>query len=100
VEVVTLRVRAVGPTPAPAFELLPAGDLEPTPLAEQAVWFETAAGLAACPARLYARGDLRAGQRLAGPALVVQLDATTVIPPDWSGAVDAAGHLLLSCNST
>jgi N-methylhydantoinase A len=97
VEVVNLRVRAVGPTPPPAFEPLPAAaEAVPAPLAEQAVWFEAGGGLSALSARLFDRQDLRAGHRLAGPALIVQLDATTVVPPGWSGRVDEAGHLLLS----
>jgi N-methylhydantoinase A len=97
VEVVNLRVRAVGPTPPPVFEPLPAADgAEPAPLAEQAVWFEADGELSPLPARLYDRQSLRAAHRLAGPALIVQLDATTVVPPGWAGQVDAAGHLLLA----
>ncbi len=45
---------------------------------------------------LYRRELLSTGNRLAGPALVVQLDTTTVIPPGWAGEVDAYGNLLLA----
>ena len=45
---------------------------------------------------LYQRELLAAGNRIAGPALVVQLDTTTVIPPSWQGEVDAYGNLLLT----
>ena len=45
---------------------------------------------------LYQRELLAAGNRIAGPALVVQLDTTTVIPPGWQGEVDAHGNLLLT----
>ncbi|MCC6187934.1 MAG: hydantoinase/oxoprolinase family protein [Anaerolineales bacterium] len=96
VEVVNLRVRAVGPTPRLDFEPLPAAQVEPVPLPRQDVWFETAAGLVSLPTRLYAREALRAGHSVTGPALLVQLDATTVIAPGWSGSIDTAGHLLLS----
>ena len=44
---------------------------------------------------LYDRDRLRAGDRLRGPALVLQLDTTTVIPPAWGAVVDAAGNLVL-----
>ena len=44
---------------------------------------------------LYRRELLAAGNRLAGPALVVQLDTTTVIPPGWQAEVDPYGNLLL-----
>ena len=45
---------------------------------------------------LYQRELLVAGNRIAGPALVVQLDTTTVVPPGWQGEVDAYGNLLLA----
>ena len=44
---------------------------------------------------LYQRELLAAGNRIAGPALVVQLDTTTVVPPGWQGEIDAYGNLLL-----
>ena len=45
---------------------------------------------------LYDRDLLSVGDRIVGPALVVQLDATTVVPPGWQGDVDAYGNLLLT----
>ena len=45
---------------------------------------------------LYRRDLMAAGNRIAGPALVVQLDTTTVVPPGWQGEVDAYGNLLLA----
>jgi N-methylhydantoinase A len=98
VEVVNLRVRAVGVTPTLPFERLPPGGPDPAParLGQQPVWFQTAGGsLEAWPTALYDREGLRPGNRLPGPALLFQLDATTVIPPGWQGRVDGFGHLLL-----
>ena len=40
--------------------------------------------------------DSRPGATLAGPAIVEQLDSTTVVPPGWSLRVDAHGNLLVS----
>ena len=45
---------------------------------------------------LYQRELLLTGNRIDGPALVVQLDATTVVPPGWQGEVDPYGNLLLT----
>ena len=45
---------------------------------------------------LYQREELVCGNRISGPALVVQMDCTTVVPPGWSGAVDPFGNLLLN----
>jgi N-methylhydantoinase A len=59
------------------------------------VWFEGQAGLQPQAARLFEREKFRAGNRVEGPAIVFQMDATTVIPPGWAGMVDCWGHLLL-----
>ena len=45
---------------------------------------------------LYQRELLATGNHISGPALVVQLDSTTVIPPGWQGEVDPYGNLLLA----
>jgi N-methylhydantoinase A len=45
--------------------------------------------------KIYDRERLRAGHRFDGPAIVVQMDATTAVPPDWRATVDAWGNLVL-----
>jgi 5-oxoprolinase (ATP-hydrolysing) len=44
---------------------------------------------------LWRRQQLVAGQRIAGPALVVEPTGTTVLEPGWGGRVLAGGELLL-----
>ena len=97
VELVNLRVRAVGETRKPVFEELPVGGADPSAASagERPVWFEGQAGLQPQAARLFEREKFRAGNRVEGPAIVFQMDATTVIPPGWTGMVDYWGHLLL-----
>jgi N-methylhydantoinase A len=46
-------------------------------------------------ATIVARASLRAGDTLAGPAVVEQLDTTTLIPPGWHARALAAGSLLV-----
>jgi N-methylhydantoinase A len=46
-------------------------------------------------APVYERGSLRAGQRLAGPAIVAQYDSTTLILPAHVGVVHASGSILI-----
>ncbi len=43
----------------------------------------------------YRRTDLGAGQRHKGPAIILQKDSTTVVPPDWTFAADGYGNILL-----
>jgi N-methylhydantoinase A len=48
---------------------------------------------------LYARDALGAGDVFDGPAIVTQLDTTTLVPPGWQGRADASGALLLTRTS-
>ena len=45
---------------------------------------------------LYDRSKLLPGNVVSGPAVVFQLDSTTIIPPDWHGAFDVYNNLILS----
>ena len=45
---------------------------------------------------LYEREKLDVGATLAGPAIVEQFDATTVVPPGWRARVDRHRNLVLS----
>ncbi|MGH7267574.1 MAG: hypothetical protein ACREMB_22360, partial [Candidatus Rokuibacteriota bacterium] len=47
-----------------------------------------------CP--VYERYRLRAGNRLRGPAIVEQVDSTTVVEPGFAVTVDRFGNLLLA----
>jgi N-methylhydantoinase A len=46
--------------------------------------------------RLYERERLPPGTRIAGPAIVEQFDATTVVPQGWSAEVDRFHNLVLT----
>jgi N-methylhydantoinase A len=41
-----------------------------------------------------------AGDRFRGPAIVEQMDCTTVVPPDFAARVDDAGNLLLEVKNS
>ena len=46
-------------------------------------------------AKLVTREDLRPGDRIDGPAVIAEQNATTVIEPGWQARVTALDHLLL-----
>jgi N-methylhydantoinase A len=95
VELVTLRVEAAGRTiPSPRPDLA-AGDT-PTPVQSQMVHWET--GDVETP--IYNREMLAAGATLVGPAVVTQLDTTTIIPPGWTASVHPSAALLLRRNAS
>ncbi|HXX85137.1 MAG TPA: hydantoinase B/oxoprolinase family protein, partial [Casimicrobiaceae bacterium] len=46
-------------------------------------------------APVYARDDLRPGDRIAGPAVIAERNATTVIDPGWAATLSPRDHLIL-----
>jgi 5-oxoprolinase (ATP-hydrolysing) len=46
-------------------------------------------------APVYVRSDLRPGDRIAGPAVIAEQNATTVIEPGWAAALTARDDLVL-----
>ncbi|HYR33310.1 MAG TPA: hydantoinase/oxoprolinase family protein, partial [Burkholderiales bacterium] len=46
-------------------------------------------------APLYRRAELGAGQVIAGPAIIAEANATTVVEPEWRASVTALDHLVL-----
>ncbi|MDF2765814.1 MAG: 5-oxoprolinase [Rhodospirillales bacterium] len=53
-------------------------------------------GGSAREAQFYRRAELRPGDRIMGPAVIVEDNATTVIEPGWQAEVTALDHLLLT----
>lgn len=45
---------------------------------------------------LYARADTRPGDRIDGPAIVAEANATTVVDPGWQAEVTSLDHLVLT----
>ena len=55
--------------------------------------------LADYPTTFYRRDLLPVGELVAGPAIVLQMDSTTVVPPQHNLHADAAGNLIIRRNS-
>lgn len=86
VEIYQLGLRAIGTTPKPSFEPSNAKAAPPPePASRRAVWFE---GSEWIDTPVYDRLELPAGTRLEGPAIIDQLDSTTVVPPDTRAEID------------
>jgi N-methylhydantoinase A len=91
VELVTLRVEATGRMPAPPRPTLPSGS---GARLRGMTKVHFASSTAEVP--LFDRPSLGAGDRLTGPAIVSQLDATTLILPGWAAEVHPSGAILMS----
>ena len=92
-EVVAARLKAIGPVENPTIEPEPEGARDPGAalLEERAVVFDGRPQ----PTRCYDRSLLRPGNAFEGPALILQMDSTTVIPPGWTARVDGYGNLVI-----
>ena len=92
-EIVTLRLQAVAGFEPPALPHQEPGppDAGDALAGQREVWF----GGRPHRAALYRRDRLRAGHRFVGPAIVVQYDTTTIVPPGWGAAVDTWLNLIL-----
>ena len=95
VEIVNLRLKMVGVVDKPSLPRVSEGGPEPSHslIEKRIVWFEEPKETA-----VYERTSLKAGNQLAGPVVVVQMDATTVVPPGWLATVDSFGSLLIRRN--
>lgn len=95
IQLVTLRLEATG--------LVRKAELKAHPMAgpdasaaitgQRPVWFPEAGDFVPTP--IYSRDALQPGNRFAGPAIVEQMDTTTVVPPGMTARVDPYLNLIL-----
>ncbi len=94
-QLVTFRAEATGIVSKA--DIRPAAEGRPDPRAAEFgrrdVWLRETGAFVSCP--LYDRERLAAGNRIAGPAIVEQMDATTLIVPAATATVDRYLNLLL-----
>ena len=92
VEIVTLRLRAIGLVDKIALpEIAAAAGSKPEAYEQRAVRLDGASHHV--PA--YRRDALRAGHRVSGPAVVDQLDSTSLVFPGQTADVDRHGNLII-----
>jgi N-methylhydantoinase A len=96
-EFVNLRLTAMGNISKPKHEevepLGPDG-LNAALQGRRSVYFAEAGGLVDCP--IYTRHKLGSGAALDGPAIVTEMDSTTVLHPGSQMKVDRYGNLLIT----
>ena len=72
-----------------------AGSLDAARLRIGSCSFRVDGGLVRFDTPYYRRDAIPAGQPIEGPAVVVQRDTTTVVPPGWTAAAETDGNLIL-----
>jgi N-methylhydantoinase A len=91
VEVVNLRGAVIAARPLAPAEA-PASASGMRDVTVRPVWFRET-GFVETP--IHRRADFAVGDRIEGPAIVEQMDSTTVIPPGWHAVVAVEGSLLM-----
>ncbi len=92
-EVVNLRAIVEGEPPVVGADELERGSGDPSAAvqAEQDIYV----GGRPRRAKVYSRAGLRAGDVVAGPAIVTEMDSTTLILPEHVGEIDKIGNILI-----
>jgi N-methylhydantoinase A len=105
IEIVGFGATAIGRVEAPELPVLAAGERDPPAQARtgtRRVFFE-GPGLddagAWATAQVLARDKLLAGNRIAGPAIIEEISATTVLYPGDRAEMHASGVLIVECPS-
>jgi N-methylhydantoinase A len=95
VQFVTFRLEATGLVSKATLKEHPLGgpDASKAIREQREVWLAESRDFVSCP--VYAREELKPGNRFAGPAIVEQMDATTVVLPGMTARVDAYLNLIL-----
>jgi N-methylhydantoinase A len=97
IEVVNIRVSGIGHIPKMKRLTPPAGgDLASARVREGACVFRVNGELQSFSTAFYQRSLLAVGTKFTGPAIVLQKDSTTVIPPGASAEVDASGNIIIT----
>ena len=96
VEFVNLRLTAIGKIAKPRLRELEGDntDIAAAQKATRSAYFAESDGYVECP--IYDRYRLGPGCVLTGPAIVEEIDSTTVIHPGYSAQVDRFGNLILT----
>ncbi len=96
VQLVNLRVAAVGRTdrPKPRFIERGAASAQVALKDRRKVHFQSNGKFVDTP--VYERDRLRAGNRIAGPAMIEQSDSTIVVPPRLNAVVDPHGRIVIA----
>jgi N-methylhydantoinase A len=95
IQAVTFRLEAIGGVRAAKLEAYPkaTGPLETACMTQRDVWLPESGGFVELP--VYGRDLLGPGHVIDGPAIVEQMDATTVILPGQTATVDAWLNILI-----
>jgi len=97
IEIVNVRVSGIGAMPKiQKIKPTEGGSLTGARVRAGRCMFRVGGELRSFETAFYRRNFLPVKERFPGPAVVLQKDSTTIVPPGWSAINDSAGNLILS----
>src|SRR5581483_9679215 len=97
IELVNLRVVAIGAVPKlQTPQVQGGGSLDDAFVRESDLLYRTNGKLEPHKTRFYLRNKIPVGKQFEGPAVVLQKDSTTLLPPGSSAIVEANGNMVVT----
>jgi N-methylhydantoinase A len=98
IEFVNLRLTGIGALPHLEHSDVSGESADSTPVTETEVGFRSGDGVGVelLPTAIYTRRGLPVDEEVAGPAIVTQVDSTTLVPPGCSVRRDVIDNLLIT----
>jgi N-methylhydantoinase A len=96
IEIVNIRLTGVAPTPTIRRVKMPAGgSLRDALIKTDGCFFRRSGRLERMDTAFYRRELLSVGEMIEGPAIILQTDTTTVVPPGSTIVADGTGNLII-----
>lgn len=96
VEIVNIRLRAIGYVPKPPRTKLAAVRIAGPKQAKRRAWFR---GLGMIETPVWRREDLGADARLDGPLIIQEMSSATIVPPGATLTIDDTGNILVNLHA-
>ena len=96
IEIVNVRLTGIAATPTiRRVKVQEGGSLRDALIKTDGCFFRRAGRLEQMDTAFYRRELLPLGQKIAGPAIILQTDSTTVVPPGSTLSADGGGNLII-----
>jgi N-methylhydantoinase A/oxoprolinase/acetone carboxylase beta subunit len=96
IEIVNIRLTGIGPMPKIGKPAVPDDGSKDAALVKTGrCVFRVDGALQSLPTSFYRRDRLPVGTPIAGPAIILQMDTTTVVPPNATFTADAGGNIVI-----
>ncbi|TDE38922.1 hydantoinase/oxoprolinase family protein [Antarcticimicrobium sediminis] len=96
IEIVTVKLRGLGEVEKLGTPPEAKGSVAASPVGQGHCVFRVDDVLKSFETPYYDRSDLPVGERMQGPAILLQTDSTTMVPPNWSFEVDRFANVVMT----